>query len=214
MAEIGDRPRWLLRGLGDELLLVLPAHGPAPSGAQPVSARSIHHALGRWLAQDDGRAIVMQLYRAVMTPCADGSQHWTDGAIDARVKPVLRTAFERRQLVAYADWHADQEPGGGGSPPTKPPPTKPPPTKPPPTKPPPTKPPPHLIQTVKLVSLTITSDHQLLKDTDAHWKNSGDLLPEPEWADLSLPEENARSIVRLIDPERYGLNLREFILRD
>lgn len=44
--------------------------------------------------------------------------------------------------------------------------------------------------------------------------NQQGLLSEPEWADLSLPEESARTVVRLIDPERYGLNLREFILRD
>ncbi len=39
-------------------------------------------------------------------------------------------------------------------------------------------------------------------------------LSEPEWADLSLPEESGRTVVRLIDPERYGLNTRELILRD
>ncbi|MDH4034096.1 MAG: HD domain-containing protein [candidate division Zixibacteria bacterium] len=39
-------------------------------------------------------------------------------------------------------------------------------------------------------------------------------LSEPEWADLSLPEESARVVVRLIDPERYGLNTRDLILRD
>lgn len=44
--------------------------------------------------------------------------------------------------------------------------------------------------------------------------NPQGLLPEPEWADLSLPEESGRTVVRLIDPERYGLNTRELILRD
>jgi HD-GYP domain-containing protein (c-di-GMP phosphodiesterase class II) len=39
-------------------------------------------------------------------------------------------------------------------------------------------------------------------------------VSEPEWVDLSLPEESARVVVRLIDPERYGLNVRELILRD
>ena len=142
MAEIGDRPRWLLRGLGDELLLVLPGHVRAPRGAQAVSGWSIQQALGRGLAQDDGRAVLMQLYRAVMAPCAHGPQHWTEGALEARVVPVLRTAFERRQLVAYSAWHADKELGGGGSQPTKPPPSTPLPPKPPPLKPPPSKPPP------------------------------------------------------------------------
>ncbi len=39
-------------------------------------------------------------------------------------------------------------------------------------------------------------------------------LPEPQWVDLSLPEEYERKVVRLIDPERYGLNLSQLILRD
>lgn len=40
------------------------------------------------------------------------------------------------------------------------------------------------------------------------------LLPEAVWADLSLPEHSHRSIVRMIDPTRYGLNVRQFILDD
>jgi HD-GYP domain-containing protein (c-di-GMP phosphodiesterase class II) len=44
--------------------------------------------------------------------------------------------------------------------------------------------------------------------------NQQGLLAEQEWVDLSLPEQSERSILRLIDPERYGLNARELILRD
>jgi len=44
--------------------------------------------------------------------------------------------------------------------------------------------------------------------------NRQGLLAEPEWVDLSLPEQEYRRIVRLIDPERYGLNHSELILRD
>ena len=40
------------------------------------------------------------------------------------------------------------------------------------------------------------------------------LLAEPIWADLSLPEQTDRKLVRQIDPARYGLNVRDFILND
>jgi HD-GYP domain-containing protein (c-di-GMP phosphodiesterase class II) len=40
------------------------------------------------------------------------------------------------------------------------------------------------------------------------------LLAEPLWVDLSLPEQADRKLVRQIEPDRYGLNLRDFILSD
>lgn len=44
--------------------------------------------------------------------------------------------------------------------------------------------------------------------------NRDGLLGEPEWASLAQPEHAHRNIVRLIDPERYGLNIRDFILAE
>jgi HD-GYP domain-containing protein (c-di-GMP phosphodiesterase class II) len=44
--------------------------------------------------------------------------------------------------------------------------------------------------------------------------NREGFLPEPEWADLSLPEQEHRKIIRQIDPEKYGLDLNLFILGD
>ncbi|MEW5795942.1 MAG: HD domain-containing phosphohydrolase [Candidatus Zixiibacteriota bacterium] len=38
------------------------------------------------------------------------------------------------------------------------------------------------------------------------------LLAEPIWIDLSLPENTDRKVVRQIDPARYGLNIRDFVL--
>ena len=38
------------------------------------------------------------------------------------------------------------------------------------------------------------------------------LLGEPLWLDLSLPENADRKVVRQIDPARYGLDIRDFIL--
>ncbi|MFQ6007757.1 MAG: HD-GYP domain-containing protein, partial [Candidatus Zixiibacteriota bacterium] len=44
--------------------------------------------------------------------------------------------------------------------------------------------------------------------------NKEGLLETPQWDDLSLPEHTHRRIVRMIDPSRYGLDIRDFILSD
>jgi HD-GYP domain-containing protein (c-di-GMP phosphodiesterase class II) len=40
------------------------------------------------------------------------------------------------------------------------------------------------------------------------------LLEPPVWTDLSLPENEHRKLVRLIDPARYGLDAKDFVLAD
>ncbi|MCB2230073.1 HD domain-containing protein [bacterium] len=40
------------------------------------------------------------------------------------------------------------------------------------------------------------------------------LLPDPIWADLSSEEHQERRILRLIEPEKHGLQLEQFILQD
>ncbi len=40
------------------------------------------------------------------------------------------------------------------------------------------------------------------------------LFETPLWTDLSLPENEHRKIVRLIDPARYGLDAKDFVLAD
>ncbi len=44
--------------------------------------------------------------------------------------------------------------------------------------------------------------------------NRQGLLPSPEWVDLSLPEHAHRTIVRMVDPTRYGLDIKDFIFSD
>lgn len=44
--------------------------------------------------------------------------------------------------------------------------------------------------------------------------NKEGLLETPQWVDLSLPEHAHRNIVRMIDPARYGLDIRDFVLTD
>jgi len=40
------------------------------------------------------------------------------------------------------------------------------------------------------------------------------LLESPIWADLAQPDQGRREVLRLIDPDRYGLNAKDFILED
>jgi HD-GYP domain-containing protein (c-di-GMP phosphodiesterase class II) len=44
--------------------------------------------------------------------------------------------------------------------------------------------------------------------------NKQGLLSTPEWADLSQEDHAHRSVVRMVDPSRYGLNLSDFVLDD
>lgn len=44
--------------------------------------------------------------------------------------------------------------------------------------------------------------------------NREGLLAEPLWADLSLPDQQHRRIVRTVDPQRYDLDISDFILSD
>ncbi len=44
--------------------------------------------------------------------------------------------------------------------------------------------------------------------------NRESLLENPIWSDLSLEENSHRKIVRKLDPNRYGLDVKDFILRD
>jgi HD-GYP domain-containing protein (c-di-GMP phosphodiesterase class II) len=44
--------------------------------------------------------------------------------------------------------------------------------------------------------------------------NRSGLLEEPLWVDLAAEQEENRKIVRLVDPARYGLDLKDFILDD
>jgi len=40
------------------------------------------------------------------------------------------------------------------------------------------------------------------------------LFEETVWVDLSNPEHRHRSILRMVEPERYGLDIKDFVLRD
>jgi HD-GYP domain-containing protein (c-di-GMP phosphodiesterase class II) len=44
--------------------------------------------------------------------------------------------------------------------------------------------------------------------------NRAGLLDNPIWIDLALPENEDRKVLRMIEPERYGLDAKAFILKD
>ncbi len=44
--------------------------------------------------------------------------------------------------------------------------------------------------------------------------NRDGLFEEPEWANLANPDQSHRNVVRIVDPDRYGLDIRDFILND
>ncbi len=44
--------------------------------------------------------------------------------------------------------------------------------------------------------------------------NSQGLLSTAQWVDLSLPEHAQRKIIRMVDPARYGLDIKDFVLAD
>ena len=44
--------------------------------------------------------------------------------------------------------------------------------------------------------------------------NRSGLLEIPEWVDLSQEDQAHRRVVRRVEPERYGLDPKDFILRD
>jgi len=44
--------------------------------------------------------------------------------------------------------------------------------------------------------------------------NRAGLLDSPEWVDLSRGDQDHRQVVRMIDPDHYGLDIKDFILGD
>ncbi|MFQ5499063.1 MAG: HD-GYP domain-containing protein [Candidatus Zixiibacteriota bacterium] len=72
-----------------------------------------------------------------------------------------------------------------------------------------------VLLTTDEIALIITGNEQ--QPARPYVKIVGDssgLMTQPVWADLSLPENDHRKIIRMIDPKRYGLDIKQFILQD
>jgi hypothetical protein len=44
--------------------------------------------------------------------------------------------------------------------------------------------------------------------------NADGLYDTAQWIDLATPDQAHREIVRLVEPDRYGLDIKDFVLRD
>ena len=70
-----------------------------------------------------------------------------------------------------------------------------------------------ILLTTEEIALVLTNnDNDPLRPYVKIVGDRNGLLGEPIWLDLSLPENADRKVVRQIDPERYGLNIRDFVL--
>jgi HD-GYP domain-containing protein (c-di-GMP phosphodiesterase class II) len=70
-----------------------------------------------------------------------------------------------------------------------------------------------ILLTSEEIALVLTNnDKEPLKPYVKVVGDRNGLLGEPLWLDLSLPENADRKVVRQIDPTRYGLNIRDFVL--
>lgn len=64
------------------------------------------------------------------------------------------------------------------------------------------------------IALVLANNDEMDRPTVNLIGNIKGLLDEPIWVDLSKPENYHRTIIRLIEPENYGLNLRDFVIMD
>lgn len=72
-----------------------------------------------------------------------------------------------------------------------------------------------VLLTTEEIALILTNNEQNIARPYVKIVGNRDgLLQEPIWVDLAQQEESERKIVRLIDPARYGLDVKNFILKD
>ena len=72
-----------------------------------------------------------------------------------------------------------------------------------------------MLLTTDEIALVLTNNEQ--DRSRPYVKIVGDrngVLESPIWTDLSLGENDHRKIVRLLDPARYGLDAKDFVLAD
>jgi hypothetical protein len=90
-------PNWILRGLGDEELLVQPFDAPRPPEYVILPPMFVIGYLGRWLHEADARRVLLDIY-ATLFGALDVAP-WAYDEIHERIGPPLVTAFERMDLI-------------------------------------------------------------------------------------------------------------------
>ena len=93
-------PYWFFRGLGDEPLMVLPFDAPRDLGWDVLDPMFVVSYLEGWLLDSEARATLYDVYAALFGPLPTTA--WGLGEEHLSLKPLLRRAFERQDLVVLA----------------------------------------------------------------------------------------------------------------
>lgn len=117
-------PRWILRGLGDEELIVQPFEAPRPEGRELLSPQfPIGYMESRWLFERDARRVLIDIYTTLFGPL--DLEPWAYDELHLRIGPPLRSALMRRDLVVLAVRRRNASvPGTATRMPSSPPPKK------------------------------------------------------------------------------------------
>lgn len=117
-------PRWTLRGLGEEELIVQPFEAPRPPGRELLSPQfPIRYLESRWLFERDARLVLIDIYTTLFGPL--DLEPWAHDELHVRIGPALRSALMRRDLVVLAVRRRNASvPGTAAKVPSEPPPKK------------------------------------------------------------------------------------------
>lgn len=95
-------PSWILRGLGDEELIVQPFEAPRPPNRELLAPMfPIGYLKYRWLWDRDARLVLLDIYRTLFGP--PDLEPWAyDDELHLHIGPRLESVFMRMDLVALA----------------------------------------------------------------------------------------------------------------
>lgn len=71
-----------------------------------------------------------------------------------------------------------------------------------------------LLNTDELALVLTNNDQEKARPALKIIGNKEGLFEKAVWADLSSPDEKHRSVVRMVEPDRYGMDIKDFILKD
>ena len=71
-----------------------------------------------------------------------------------------------------------------------------------------------LLNTDELALVLANNDQNKARPAVKIVGNKEGLFDKPDWVDLSSPDETQRAVVRMVEPSRYGLDIKDFVLQD
>ena len=205
---------WCLRTRGKDGLVLTWWHAAAPPGSRRLEKTALLQQLPRLLADGATRSALRGLLAEVSASGAAVREQWFGGVAASApcggaraersdqlepLRTALALAVKSGRLVGYElDGAGDAGGVAGIGKPHGPPATVPPPPEIlktiPPLVPPHKPVEPLRVETVDIVSVTVTSDHaRMTQATD--WLNDGEPFPEPEWeAGVSQPVSHTKGV--------------------